>query len=82
MTFGAQLPNGKHSYPTSPSWVMYGGDDTQCVENVPLLIRREIFCQAFLAESRVFRCVSPFSFPSCVNNKRAFNRSLLSPCAT
>ncbi|KAK9805857.1 hypothetical protein WJX73_008965 [Symbiochloris irregularis] len=55
LTFGAQLPSGKHSFPTSPTWMMYGGDDVHCVENAPVLIDRLGFCKAFLAEARVFR---------------------------
>ena len=56
VVFGAVLPNGKHSFPTSPTWMLYAGNDTHCIENVPLLISLENFCTAFLAEARVFRC--------------------------
>ena len=33
----------------------YNGDDSKCMDNVPFLLRPELFCQAFLAEARVFR---------------------------
>ena len=56
LTFGTLLPTGKHSYPTSPSWMVYSGDEQRCLENTPVLIRQEDFCRAFLAEARVFRC--------------------------
>ena len=64
MTFGSIIPNGKISYPTSPTWMSYAGDDSKCMDDVPVLIKPQLFCQAFLAEARVFRCVStacPFS---------------------
>lgn len=55
MAFGSMVPTGKVSYPTSPTWMSYNGDDSKCMDNVPLLLRPELFCQAFLAEARVFR---------------------------
>ena len=55
LTFGAQLPTGKVSYPTSPSWMIYAGDDSKCLDNIPILILPEVFCSSFLAEARVFR---------------------------
>ena len=61
LAFGAVLPDGKHSFPTSPTWMMYAGDDTHCIENVPVLIWPKDYCQAFLAEARVFRQVYPVS---------------------
>ena len=60
LAFGVELPNGKQAYPTSPSWMLYGGDDAHCMDNVPVLIRPETFCSVFTAEARVFRQV-----PSC-----------------
>lgn len=56
LAFGAELPNGKQAFPTSPSWMLYGGDDAHCLDNVPILIRPETFCSVFTAEARVFRC--------------------------
>ncbi len=55
LAFGAELPNGKQAFPTSPSWMLYGGDDAHCMDDVPVLIRPEIFCSVFTAEARVFR---------------------------
>ena len=55
MAFGSLVPTGKVSYPTSPTWMSYNGDDSKCMDNVPLLLRPELFCDAFLAEARVFR---------------------------
>ena len=57
LAFGAELPNGKQAFPTSPSWMLYGGDDAHCLDNVPILIRPETFCSVFTAEARVFRRV-------------------------
>lgn len=57
LAFGVELPNGKQAYPTSPSWMLYGGDDAHCMDNVPVLIRPETFCSVFTAEARVFRCI-------------------------
>ena len=65
LTFGAELPTGKWAFPSSPSWMLYGGgsggggEEAHCLENVPILIRPETFCNVYLAESRVFRCVFP-----------------------
>lgn len=55
MTFGSVLPNGKLAFPTSPTWMTYAGDDSQCMDNVPVLISQNTFCQVFTAEARVFR---------------------------
>ena len=55
LAFGVELPNGKQAFPTSPSWILYGGDDAHCMDNVPVLIRPETFCSVFTAEARVFR---------------------------
>ena len=65
LTFGAILPDGKRSFPSSPTWMMYGGDDVHCIENTPVLISQHEFCLAFLAEARVFRCASP-AVPECL----------------
>ena len=63
LAFGVELPNGKQAYPTSPSWMLYGGDDAHCMDNVPVLIRPETFCSVFTAEARVFRQGHPFLTP-------------------
>ena len=55
LAFGVELPSGKQAYPTSPSWMLYGGDDAHCMDNIPVLIRPETFCSVFTAEARVFR---------------------------
>lgn len=59
LVLGSVLPNGKHSFPTSPTWMLYSDDSHSCVENVPVLTTQQTFCAAFLAEARVFRCVAP-----------------------
>lgn len=61
LAFGVELPNGKQAFPTSPSWILYGGDDAHCMDNVPVLIRPETFCSVFTAEARVFRQGPEFS---------------------
>ena len=43
------------SYPTGPTWLLYGGDDSHCAESVPLVLTRGTFCEAYLAHARVFR---------------------------
>ena len=63
LAFGAELPNGKQAFPTSPSWMLYGGDDAHCLDNVPVLIRPETFCSVFTAEARVFRRVPSRTLP-------------------
>ena len=66
LTFGSQLPAGKHTYPTSPSWMVYSGDEQSCTQNTPLLIHQDDFCHAFLAEARVFRqALLTLCQPSC-----------------
>ena len=56
LTFGAKIPsNGKLSFPTGPTWMLYAGDDSRCNQNVPVLIRKDVFCETYLAEARVFR---------------------------
>ena len=67
LAFGAELPNGKQAFPTSPSWMLYGGDDAHCLDNVPILIRPETFCSVFTAEARVFRCARPLLPPEHIS---------------
>ena len=66
MTFGAEIPSGRFSFPTSPTWMTYAGDDSKCMDNIPVLIRPETFCKAFLAEARVFRYRLYRRQPSCL----------------
>ena len=54
MTFGVQLPHGRLSFPTAPTWMLYTGNDTRCLHNIPILIERQCFCRVFPAEARVF----------------------------
>lgn len=54
VVFGATLPNGMISYPTTPTWMVYHGSEPLCVENSPLLILAELFCTHFLAEAGDF----------------------------
>ena len=55
LSFGVELAGGQRAFPTAPTWALYSGDDTKCMESVPLLLRRGIFCDTFFAHARVFR---------------------------
>lgn len=55
LTFGVELPGGKLSWPTGPTWLLYGADDSHCLESHPLLLQKGTFCDAFTAHARVFR---------------------------
>lgn len=55
LTFGVDVGGGRVSWPSGPTWLLYGGDDSHCAESVPVLLRRGTFCDAFLAQARVFR---------------------------
>ncbi|CAL8462880.1 g2414 [Coccomyxa elongata] len=55
LTFGVDVGGGRMSWPSGPTWLLYGGDDSHCAESVPILLRRGTFCDVFLAEARVFR---------------------------
>ena len=55
LSFGVELRNKRVSYPTSPTWMLYTGEEQYCVDDVPVLIRRDVFCQAYFAEARIFR---------------------------
>ncbi len=52
--FGAQLPDGRLSYATSPTYMVYHGFEALCVEDAPILIRRQTFCDSYLPEARDF----------------------------
>ena len=54
LVFGAMLPNGLVSYPTSPTWMIYHGSEPLCVESSPLLLLTKLFCTNFLAEAGDF----------------------------
>lgn len=54
LSFGIKLPDGRLAYPTAPTWIAYGGDDSHCYDNIPVLIRRSTFCDVFVAEARLF----------------------------
>ncbi|KAK9809161.1 hypothetical protein WJX72_010415 [[Myrmecia] bisecta] len=55
LTFGAVLPSGKQAYPSSPTWMLYDGTNAKCMENLPVLISTQTFCNEFLAEAQDFR---------------------------
>lgn len=54
LVFGAKIGDNKVSYPSSPTWIIYHGAEPLCVENVPLLVQKHVFCSSFLAEARDF----------------------------
>ncbi|KAK9821580.1 hypothetical protein WJX81_008053 [Elliptochloris bilobata] len=58
LVFGAQMPSGKHAFPTGPTWILYSGNEQQCTELVPMLLQRGTFCEAYVAQARVFRTYS------------------------
>ncbi len=55
LMFGAVLPNGLVSYPTSPTWMIYHGSEPLCVESAPMLVLTKLFCTNFLAEAGDFK---------------------------
>ena len=55
LAFGIELPKGKVSLPASPTWIAYAGDHQHCMEDVPVALTVENFCNAFLGEARVFK---------------------------
>lgn len=55
LSFGVEIGGGKVSYPTSPTWMLYTGEEARCNDDIPILIRREVFCRSYYAEARVFR---------------------------
>lgn len=55
LAFGIELPTGKTALPAAPTWIAYGGDHQHCLDNVPVAITRQHFCNAFLGEARVFK---------------------------
>ena len=36
--------------PTSPTWMAYSGNGINCIDAVPIAIRRGTFCNAFLGQ--------------------------------
>ena len=57
-TFGVALPNGKLAYAAAPTWMLYGGEGMHCFEDIPVLVRRDTFCDVFVAEARIFHTYS------------------------
>ena len=55
LVFGAEVAGGKVAFPSSPTWMLYSGDEARCNDDVPVLIRKQVFCDSYLAEARVFR---------------------------
>lgn len=55
LTFGSEVLRGKVAYPMAPTWALYSGDESRCNDDIPVLLRRSVFCKAFLAEARIFR---------------------------
>ncbi|KAK9907269.1 hypothetical protein WJX75_000339 [Coccomyxa subellipsoidea] len=55
LTFGVELSGGRVTWPSGPTWLLYGGDDSHCMESVPVLLRKGTFCSSFVAQARVFR---------------------------
>ncbi len=55
LTFGVELAGGRVTWPSGPTWLLYSGDDSHCMESVPVLLRKGTFCSAFAAQARVFR---------------------------
>ena len=58
LAFGVELPSSKQSFPTGPTWILYAAHEGHCLEDVPLLLRRDVFCSAYTAQARVFRTYS------------------------
>lgn len=40
LTFGVKMPNGEASFPSGPTWLLYGMEDTKCLHNLPVLMYR------------------------------------------
>lgn len=55
LTFGVELAGGRVTWPSGPTWLLYGGDDSHCMESMPVLLRKGTFCSSFVAQARVFR---------------------------
>jgi hypothetical protein len=55
LTFGVEVMKNKTSYPSSPTWMLYTGEEDRCNDDVPILVRKEVFCGSYFAEARVFR---------------------------
>ena len=55
LSFGVSVGRNKVAYPTSPTWMLYTGNEDKCHDDIPVLIRREVFCSSYFAEARIFR---------------------------
>ena len=52
--FGATLSDGRVSYATTPTYMIYHGFEALCTEDAPVLILRSTFCETYLPEARDF----------------------------
>lgn len=55
LTFGIELPNDKVAFPSAPTWIAYAGDHQHCMNDIPVAIATNTFCNAFLGQARVFQ---------------------------
>ena len=53
--FGVEHKDKKVSYPGSPTWMLYSPDQSRCNEDIPVVLRKQVFCEGYFAEARIFR---------------------------
>ena len=53
--FGVEHEGKYVSFPGSPTWMLYTSSGSECNEDIPIVVRKQIFCQSYFAEARIFR---------------------------
>ena len=69
MTFGVRISNVSTSYATAPTWLLHSQDKMRCELQFPVLIRREVLCQAFVVDSVAFPSYEPWVLSDVLNQQ-------------
>ena len=48
------------AYPSAPTWMMYAGDHTHCMNSIPIAISRGSFCKYYQGAARVYQLYEPW----------------------
>ena len=60
IAFGVQLDDSSSTYPSAPTWILYSRDGWHCEELFPVVVRRQVLCQSFAVDPRIFPVYRPW----------------------
>lgn len=63
LALGVELPDGRQFFPMTPTWMVYNGSlRDACVDNVPLMVPRRLFCRTFFGPAKVWKHYSAWVY--------------------